>query len=481
MSIDILIVDDEEDIRDLIADTLHDEGYSTRQAAGGSEAINEVTTRIPNLVILDIWLQGSELDGLGVLEVMKRRYPHVPVVMISGHGNIETAVNSIKMGAYDYVEKPFKAERLLLVIKHALELSRLKQENAELKVRMASEHTLIGSSNVINQLRVTIDKVAPTESRVMVSGGPGVGKEVVAYLLHKKSKRSRGPFIVMNAASISASQVETELFGSEDKGAYSNEPAKIGFFERADGGTLFIDEISDLPIAAQGKLLRVLQEKGFERPGSSNRVEVDVRVITATNRDLQAVISDGNFREDLYYRLNVVPIQVPPLAKRKGDIPELCKFFVKRCANIMGFPSREIAEDAISAMQTYNWPGNVRQLRNVIEWLLIMSSNDSGEPIDAAMLPPEILSCGSIVTSGKSDNGECELGTEVMSMPLREAREYFERQYLVSQLERMSGNISKTSNFIGMERSALHRKLKLLNITGELDDMKESSKEREVI
>lgn len=454
---DVLIVDDEEDIRELISDILGDEGYSTRSVGNSIEALAAVKERLPVAVVLDIWLQGSELDGLGILEVIKKKHPQLPVIMISGHGNIEMAVNSIKRGAYDYIEKPFKEDRLCLVVKRAIENARLKRENAELKSRVEFDCELTGCSAAINQVRAAIDRVANTASRVMVAGPAGVGKEVVARMIHKKSKRAAEPFIVLNASSISPVQVDKELFGAAD-GSLPNATAQnIGILERAHGGTLYIDNVTDLPKEAQGKLLRALQEQGFERPGTGQKVKVDVRVVSSSTADLKQAIAEGKFREDLYYRLNVVPIAMPALSERKEDIPLLCKNLMERSAKFLGLSVRDIREDAIAVMQSYNWPGNVRQLKNMVEWLLIMTSNDA--PITASVLPPEINM--SVSTAPVQSN----LNTDVMSMPLREAREIFEKQYLASQLARFGNNISRTAEFIGMERSALHRKLKLLGIT----------------
>lgn len=454
MARDVLIVDDEEDIRELISDILQDEGYATRMAGNSMAALAAIEERLPACVILDIWLQGSELDGLGILESVRKKHPALPVIMISGHGNIEMAVTSIKLGAYDYLEKPFKEDRLLLVVKRAMENARLRRENAELRSRVELDYELTGCSSSINQVRSVIERVAATSSRVMITGPAGVGKEVVARMIHKKSKRASEPFIVLNAASISPTQVDKELFGTGDVAIGTR---SIGLLERAHGGTLYIDGIVDLPLAAQGKLLRVLQDQGFERPGSNQVVKIDVRVISSSVHDLKEAIASGKLREDLFYRLNVVPIHVPALSERKEDIPLLCKNLMERSARLIGLSLRDIREDAIAVMQSYDWPGNIRQLKNVIEWLLIMTSNNT--PITANMLPPEITMSGTGVTTQSS------ISADIMSMPLREAREIFERQYLAAQLARFGNNISRTSSFIGMERSALHRKLKLLDIT----------------
>src|SRR4051794_28079255 len=360
MAHDILIVDDEADIRMLIAGILRDEGYATREAADSEEALAAIHTRQPTLVILDIWLQNSELDGIGILHRIQVDMPSVPVVMISGHGTIETAVEAIKIGAYDFIEKPFKSDRLLLVVARAIEAAHLRRENAELRLRAGGELHLVGASPAINQLRTQIERVAPTGSRVLVTGAPGSGKEVVGRLLHARSRRSDGPFVAINCATMHPDRLEVELFGSE--GSDSGTPRKVGTFERAHGGTLFLDEVADMPIETQGKIVRALQEQTFERVGGSRRVEVDVRVLASSNRDLSSEIAAGRFREDLFYRLNVVPVKVPPLRERREDIPALVRHFMKRSADVSGLMPREVGEDAMAALQAYEWPGNVRRL-----------------------------------------------------------------------------------------------------------------------
>ena len=456
MARDILIVDDEADIRLLIAGILADEGFQTREAANSVSALEAIRARRPSLVILDIWLQGSPMDGIEVLDVIKREHPTVPVVMISGHDTIETAVASIKRGAYDFIEKPFKADRLLLVIERAIEAARLKRENEELRLRAGGEAELIGDSSAINQVRQAIDRVAPTGSRVLITGPAGVGKEVAARLLHRRSRRANGPFVVLNCAAMHPDRLEVELFGTEGDG---DSPVKIGTFEQAHGGTLLLDEVADMPLETQGKIVRVLQDQNFLRVGGRTRVEVDVRVIASTNRDLSDEMAAGRFRQDLFYRLNVVPIRIPPLRERRDDIPTLVRYFLTRSAEVAGLPARAIGEDAMIALQSYDWPGNVRQLRNVIDWLLIMAPGEAGDVIRANMLPPDI---GSIAPAALRTGD----GSEVMSLPLREAREVFERHYLDAQMMRFGGNISRTAAFIGMERSALHRKLRSLGLGG---------------
>lgn len=459
MTADILIVDDEADIRELLSDILKDESYHTRTAKDSDGTLKALAERVPNLLILDIWLHGSELDGLGILELVLKRYPGLPIVMISGHGNIETAVSTIKTGAYDFIEKPFQAERLLAVTKRALEHSRLCRENSELRLRGAAETQLIGSSNMINHLKQAIERVAPTHSRVMITGPAGSGKEVVARLLHKKSRRANGEFVVINAANMTTDRVDSELFGIEDSSPGGG-AEKVGVFERAHGGTLFIDEVTDIPVDIQGRILRVLQEQAFERVRGNKKVSVDVRVIAATRRDIQTEIAAGRFREDFFYRLNVVPLKIPALKDRREDIPELCRYFLRRASEISGLGPRELTEDALAVLQTYHWPGNVRHLRNMMEWLLIMAPGGPRASINASMLPKELFDTNSA-------SMRPEVNSDIMSMPLREARELFEKQYLAAQISRFGGNISKTSSFVGMERSALHRKLKLLGIGAE--------------
>jgi two-component system nitrogen regulation response regulator NtrX len=458
MAHDILIVDDEADIRLLIAGILRDEGYHTRDAANSEGTLEAIRARRPTLVILDIWLQGSALDGLEILAVIKREHPGLPVVMISGHGNIETAVQSIKLGAYDFIEKPFKSDRLMLIVERAMEAARLRRENEELRSRLGPEDDLLGDSSPVAHVRQQIERVAPTGSRVLISGPPGCGKEVIARLLHQRSKRSTGPFIVINCAAMRADRLEVELFGSESMGDRADGPTKVGTLEQAHGGTMLLDEVADMPLETQGKIVRVLQEQTFERVGGATRVEVDVRVIASTNRDLAGEMQAGRFRQDLFYRLNVVPIRMPSLRERREDIPFLLEYFMARSAEIAGLPARRIGPDALAWLQAYDWPGNVRQLRNVVDWLLIMAPGEPGEAIRADMLPPDI---GAIAPSPLRGND----GAEMMSLPLREAREVFERRYLDAQVSRFGGNISKTAAFIGMERSALHRKLRALGIT----------------
>jgi two-component system nitrogen regulation response regulator NtrX len=459
MAEDILIVDDEDDIRLLISGVLEDEGYETRDASNAGQALEQIAARRPSLVILDIWLEDSRLDGMELLHLFRREHPNVPVVMISGHGSVETAVQAIKVGAYDYIEKPFKTDRLITIVSRAIEAARLRRENRELRLRAGAETELVGESPTIVQLRQGIEKVAPTGSRVLIAGPAGAGKEVAARMLHAYSRRAHQPFVVVNCASMAPERMEIELFGVESGRTSEAEGRKIGLFEQAHNGTLLLDEVGDMPLETQGKIVRVLQDQTFERVGGGQRIKVDVRVVATTTRDLREEIRSGQFREDLYYRLNVVPFEVPNLTERREDISKLAEHFMRRASEQAGMPPRRIGPDAMTALQAHNWPGNVRQLRNVIEWLLIMSSNDSGDSIRSEMLPPEILEKTPRALQSASN-------TEFLALGLRDAREEFERQYLEAQVNRFGGNISKTATFVGMERSALHRKLKSLGVKG---------------
>jgi two-component system, NtrC family, nitrogen regulation response regulator NtrX len=460
MAHEILIVDDEPDIRLLIDGLLRDEGYETRQAADSNSAIAAFRLRRPSLVILDVWLQGSALDGLGILQVLHREEPQVPVVMISGHGTIELAVAAIHEGAYDFLEKPFKSDRMLHVLRRALEAARLAQENAELRLRAGPESELTGSSQSIVALRGAIERVAPSGSRVLITGPAGSGKEVTARMIHARSRRAEGPFVALNCATLNPARFEEELFGVEAGSDPAAQPRRAGVLERAHGGTLLLDEVSDMPLETQGKIVRALQDQTFERLGGSARVKVEVRVLATTNRDLHAEIAAGRFREDLYYRLAVVPLRMPSLRERREDIPELAKHFLRRSAETSGMPPREFSTDALAALQSYDWPGNVRQLRNVMDWLMIMAQGGPNDPIRAEMLPPEIAQGAPVLLN-------FDPSADVMALPLREARDLFETQYLQAQLLRLGGNISRTAGFVGMERSALHRKLKQLGVNSD--------------
>ena len=454
MASDILIVDDEADIRDLVAGILDDEGFTTRTARDSDSALTEIANRRPHLVFLDIWLQGSKLDGLQLLEQIKKDHADVPVVMISGHGNIETAVAAIKRGAYDFIEKPFKSDRLILVATRALETSRLKREVRELKQLAPAASVLTGHSPCMNQLRQTIERAAKANSRILIVGPSGAGKELAARTLHQASTRAEGPFVVINAAAITPERMEEELFGLE---AAHGEQRKVGALEEAHGGTLFIDEIGDMPRETQNKILRVLVDQTFQRAGGTTKVQVDVRIISSTARNLEEEIAAGHFREDLYHRLSVVPIRVPPLSERREDIPELIDYFMDQISATTGLPKRQIGQDAMAVLQSHVWPGNVRQLRNNVERVMILAGGGPEAIITADMLPQDV---GSMVPAMPNSNN----GEHIMGLPLREAREVFERDYLIAQISRFSGNISRTAEFVGMERSALHRKLKALGV-----------------
>ena len=447
---DILVVDDEADIRDIISDLLQDEGHSARTAHDADSALASLEQTPPDLIILDIWLQGSRMDGIEILKKVKRDNPGIPVVIISGHGNIEVAVAAVQQGAYDFIEKPFNMDQLMVVVARALEASRLRREYARLRRHDERNAAIVGNSHAIGALRAKLDRVARGGSRLLLTGGPGSGKEVAARYVHAHSDRRDQPFVVVNAASIDPTRMEDVLFGREVDGT-----VQAGVFERAHGGTLFIDEVGDMPLVTQSKILRVLVDQAFMRLGGSATVRVDVRVISATNRDLQKLIAEGRFREDLFHRLNVVPIEVPSLDRRRDDIPELCEHFLDLFAREQGLMRRRLTEGCIAALQTRDWPGNVRQLRNMMEQLLILGGES--RDIEADELP------GAPVRL-EGAGGLGAVMSMVASLPLRDARELFEREYLIAQINRFGGNISKTASFVGMERSALHRKLKMLGV-----------------
>jgi two-component system nitrogen regulation response regulator NtrX len=454
MASDILIVDDEEDIRELVAGILSDEGHETRTAHDADSALAAITNRVPRLVFLDIWLQGSRLDGLALLDEIKKLHPSLPVVMISGHGTIETAVSAIRRGAYDFIEKPFKTDRLILIAERALETSKLRRELSDLKKRSGDTFELIGMSTAMTQLRQTIERVAPTNSRVMMVGPSGSGKEMAARAIHALSARKDGPFVTVNAASITPERMEIELFGTE---ARNGDPRKVGALEEAHRGILYIDEVADMPRETQARILRVLVDQQFERVGGAHRVKVDVRIISSTAQNIENLIAQGRFREDLYHRLAVVPVTVPGLSDRREDIPFLVDHFMRHVATQAGIRMRRIGDDALAVLQAHNWPGNVRQLKNNIERLMILARGDDVDaPITADLLPQEI---GDVMPRAPNQSDQ-----HIMALPLREARELFEKEYLLAQINRFGGNISRTAEFIGMERSALHRKLRSLGV-----------------
>jgi len=458
MALEVLVVDDEADIRELVAGVLEDEGYAVRSAADSTAAIDAIDDRRPSLVLLDVWLQGSKLDGLQLLEQIKRRDPSLPVLMISGHGNLDTAVAAIREGAVDFIEKPFKADRLLHLVGRATETDRLRREVATLRHQLGPDDQLDGTSVAINTVRATLKRVAPTGSRVLITGPAGVGKEIAARMIHNWSPRAAAPFIVLSAAMMSPERVEEELFGTEQNGV-----SRPGLLEQAHGGTLFLDEIADMPPTTQAKILRVLTDQSYNRVGGQRPVKVDVRVLSATSRNLADEIAAGRFREDLYYRLNVVPVRIPSLRERREDIPELVDHFLTRFAAERRIQTPELSKEAMAALQAHDWPGNVRQLRNIIERTLILTPGDRVGCIEVDLLPPEILD-----SQGSTGLGGASLA--IMGSPLREARESFEREYLKIQIRRFSGNISRTASFIGMERSALHRKLKALGLGDKRDE-----------
>ena len=452
MAADILVVDDEADIRELVAGILEDEGYAVRTAADSNGALAAFRARRPALLVQDIWMQGGGLDGLEMLDAVKEIDADLPVVMISGHGTIETAVSSIKRGAYDFLEKPFKSDRLLLVIERALESASLKRENKRLRAQAIAPDGLVGRSAAAQQLRNMIARVAPTNSRILIAGPPGSGKELAARMIHESSPRARGEFVPISAAGVTPERMDSELFGEEGEGG---RPRKIGVFERAHGGTLFLDEVADMPRESQGRILRVLVEQRFRRVGGDQDVQVDVRVVSSSSKDLREEIAEGRFREDLFHRLNVVPVRVPGLSERREDIAELVGYFIDRISEATGLPKRILGEDAVATLQIHDWPGNVRQLRNNIERLLILATGDPAEVISAEKLPAEVAAAGAAGSVGPE---------RIIALPLRDAREVFEREYLAAQILRFGGNISRTAGFIGMERSALHRKLKSLGV-----------------
>jgi two-component system, NtrC family, nitrogen regulation response regulator NtrX len=445
----ILIVDDEKDIRELIGDILKDEGYAVRLASNSDSCMAEINLEAPSLMILDIWLKDSQMDGIDILKTVRRDNPDIPVVIISGHGNIEIAVAAIKQGAYDFIEKPFNIDQLMVVVARAMETSKLRRENADLRRRDVASSEMIGSSTAFKALKSQLDKVTKSNGRVMLTGPAGSGKEMAARFIHSNSNRASGPFVSVSSATIEPDRMEEVLFGRES----AERGVEPGLLDQAHGGIVYFDEVADMPLGTQSKILRVLTEQQFARAGGTDKVRVDLRVVSSTTRDLRAEISAGRFRQELYDRLNVVPIPVPPLGDRREDIPELTKAFIDMFHRTQGLPARTLTSEAEAMLQTMPWPGNIRQLRNVIERVLILG--DGTGPIEARELP------------GAEQGGEGEklvLGGAMATLPLREARELFEREYLLTQINRFGGNISRTASFVGMERSALHRKLKSLGV-----------------
>lgn len=453
----ILVIDDEEDILTLVTDILSDEGFNVRTASDSMKAFQEVNKLIPDVIILDIWLQGSELDGLGILEILVKQYPYIPIIMISGHGTISTAVNAIKMGAYDYIEKPFSQEKILIMTKRASEVAKLTKENKDLKLKFANDKDIIGSSSSTLKLKLNIEKIAPTSSRIFITGPSGSGKKRLAEFIHLNSKRKDYPFLVFNPVGKSPEDMEFELFGNDFSKAINFKPRKMGIFELANKGTLLLENIEHLPLIVQNKILHFIQNQIISNNNSQDQSKLDVRIISSSSKDLKKEIEKGKFREDLYYRLQVIPVELPPLCHRREDIPFLIKYFLDRFYKYDGYPQINLEESTIAALQSYHWPGNIRQLNNTLEWLLIMYGSEGQKNITPSMLPSEIL-------VGENQLSHPEHNQDLVSMKLREAREIFEIQYLTAQLARFNGNISKMSKAIGMERSALHRKLKSLEL-----------------
>ncbi len=447
---DILIVDDERDIRELVSDILQDEGYSTRLAGNSDDCMAAINDEPPGLLILDIWLKDSRMDGIDILKSVKRDNPDVPVVIISGHGNIEIAVAAIKQGAYDFIEKPFNIDQLMVVIRRAMEASVLRRENSSLKRREVTNAEMIGNSASYRTMLGQLDKVTKSNGRVMLKGPAGSGKEIAARYIHANSNRANAPFVTVNCAGIEPDRVEEVLFGRET----SERGIETGLLEQAHGGVVYFDEVADMPLGTQSKILRVLVDQQFQRVGGADKVRVDLRVISSTNKDLDTEIQADRFREELYHRLNVVPIAVPSLEERREDIPVLAEHFIEMCNGTQGLPLRELSDEAIALLQTMIWPGNVRQLKNLVERVLILG--DSTGPIEARELPND--------EEKTTEDGRVVLSGALATLPLREAREAFEREYLLTQINRFGGNISRTASFVGMERSALHRKLKSLGV-----------------
>jgi two-component system nitrogen regulation response regulator NtrX len=461
MAHDILVVDDETDIRDLVSGILEDEGYTTRVAGDGLSALEMIKLRQPSLVVLDVWLGDSERDGLKILDIIKRDHPYVPVLMMSGHGTIETAVSAIKKGAYDFIEKPFQSDRLLLIVQRAIESARMKRENDELRVKARLDTGLVGESAAISQVRHNIEKISGTNGRAFISGPTGSDRASVAREIHNRSKRVQGPFFAINCTNFHPQQLEAHLFGTEIFGLSNDTPRKIGILEQAHTGTIFIDEITQIPLPIQARLVKVLQEQSFCRLGGTQKIEVDIRFTAGTSDNVEKTIQSGDFREDLFYRLSVSHIKLPALKDRVTDIPLLTKHFMDQAAAAHSVMPRTFSPEALVMLQSYDWPGDIQQLKNVIDWVLIMSSSgDSRDPIQSHHIPAEIIQGNTFSKNWQTKTAD------IVVLPLREAREAFEREYLLTQVQRFSGNISQTARFVGMERSALHRKLRALGVDG---------------
>ena len=452
MTNEILIVDDNADIRILITGILKDKGFTVREAANFDQAMLEIDKKLPDIAVIDVKLDKGDNDGIELLNHIKKINKDVPVIMISGHANVQMAVDSLKLGAFEFIQKPFSSERLLNFINRAIEFSDLKKEKNILESKLFHSYDVIGESQSIQKVRLLISKLRNTESRIFITGPAGSGKELVARQIHKQSSRSSKPFVVVNGALLDPQKYELELFGSKKE----NETINYGFFEKAQNGTLLIDEISEIPLETQAKILRVLIDQKFKRVNGSKEINVNVRIISTSTKDIRKEIDEGNFREDLYHRLNVVPINLPPLKDRTEDIPLLLNYFSKKIADLNGITETKLDTD-FNLYYNYSWPGNVRELRNLVERVTILSDNENENNVN--QLVQDSLSQKNSYSQEKSYQN-------VLSYPLKEAREKFEKDYLTSQLKKHKGNISKTAQFIGMERSALHRKLKGLGITG---------------
>jgi len=447
----ILVVDDEPSILSTLSGVLKDAGFSVLVARDGLEALRLLRQDVPRLVLLDIWM--PEQDGLETLKKIKELYPQILVVMMSGHGSIETAVKATKLGAYDYIEKPLSLEKVTLVIKHALHEQRLEEENLRLRARISRQQMLVGESLPIKRLQEIIQTAGPTQSRVLISGENGTGKELVAHSIHRHSLRAEEPFVEVNCAAIPETLIESELFGYE-KGAFTGAATmKRGCFELAHGGTLFLDEIGDMSLATQAKVLRVLQEQRFQRVGGAKPIEVDVRVIVASNKNLLEEIKKGTFREDLFYRLNVIPIHVPSLRERREDIPLLVQHFISLMVEEQGLKPKQITKEAVELLTQYDWPGNVRELKNMVERLMILAPHPAITPEDLELLPESQLPVGPVNASKVSDR-----------LSLRQSRAVFEKEFILQRLKENDWNISKTAEDLQIERTHLHRKIKLLGI-----------------
>ena len=452
MTKEILVIDDNLDIRQLISSILADQGFNVREAANYDQAVLEINKKLPDVAIIDVKLDKGDNDGIELLQLLKKIDDEIPAIMISGHANVQMAVDSLKLGAFEFIQKPFSSERLLNFLNRAVENVELKKEKRALENKLFHSYDIIGKSQVIEKVKILINKLKNTESRIFISGPAGSGKELVARQIHKKSLRSNKPFVVVNGALLDPEKYELELFGSNN----NDQTINFGFFEKAKDGTLLIDEVTEIPLETQAKILRVLIDQKFRRVNGTSEINVNVRIISTSSKNIREEVDKGNFREDLYHRLNVVPIFLPPLKERSEDIPDLLNYFSKKIAELNGINEIKLDTD-FDLYYKYNWPGNVRELRNLVERVSILSVNENSNKIN--QLVQDALTQKN--TSKNIDSYE-----NVLSFPLKEAREQFEKNYLTSQLKKHKGNISKTAEFIGMERSALHRKLKTLGVKG---------------